>query len=90
MDDNTKFACGKCAATWRAKGSTNCWSSDPKTGPPQPDRCPAKHHGDLMNETFELYKGDSEDAKMAFVAGRVEGLCYEPIPGSNAPQYRLV
>ena len=38
----------------------------------------------MIQECFELYKGDSEDAKMARVAAKVEGLCYQPIPGSEA------
>ena len=38
----------------------------------------------MIQECFELYKGDSEDAKMAQVAAKVEGLCYQPIPGSDA------
>ncbi len=88
MCEHTDFACGKCGAVWRGKGATNCWSSDPKDGPPQPDRCPAKHHGDLVEESFNFYRGDSDDAKMAHVAGKVEGLCYEPIPGSSAVNAR--
>ena len=88
MCEHTDFACGKCGAVWRGKGATNCWSSDPKGGPPQPDRCPAKHHGDLLEESFNFYRGDSDDAKMAHVAGKVEGLCYEPIPGSSAVNAR--
>ncbi len=85
---NTDFACGKCGAVWRTKGATNCWSSAPGEGPPQPERCPAKHHGDVVEESFSFYRGDSEDAKMAHVAGQVEGLCYEPIPGSDAVNAR--
>ena len=88
MSEHTDFACGKCGAVWRSKGATNCWSSAPGEGPPQPERCPAKHHGDVVEESFALYRGDSEDAKMAHVAGQVEGLCYEPIPGSDAVNAR--
>ncbi len=88
MSEHTDFACGKCGAVWRSKGATNCWSSGPGEGPPQPERCPAKHHGDVVQESFALYRGDSQDAKMAHVAGQVEGLCYEPIPGSNAVNAR--
>jgi uncharacterized metal-binding protein len=43
---------------------------------------------DLISESFDLYKGDSEDAKMAQIATRVEGLCYEHIQGSDAIQAR--
>jgi len=87
MKKRTDFSCGRCGSVWRKHGATNCWSSA-EGGPPQPDRCPAKHYGELINETFELYKGDSEDAKMAHVAGQVEGLCYEPVPGSSAVNAR--
>ncbi len=43
-----------------------------------------REHLEVIQECFELYKGDSEDAKMARVAAKVEGLCYQPIPGSEA------
>jgi uncharacterized metal-binding protein len=43
---------------------------------------------DVINEGFELYKGDSEDAKIARIATRVEGLCYEHVSGSNAVHAR--
>jgi uncharacterized metal-binding protein len=36
-----------------------------------------------VKESFDEYRGDSEDAKIAFVAARVEGLCYQPVPGSD-------
>lgn len=39
---------------------------------------------EVIQECFELYKGDSDDAKMAQVAAKVEGLCYQPVPGSQA------
>ena len=40
----------------------------------------------FRNDVFfpvELYKGNSKDAKMAQVAAKVEGLCYQPVPGSD-------
>jgi len=42
----------------------------------------------VMSESFELYKGDNEDAKIARIATRVEGLCYEHVSGSNAVHAR--
>ena len=38
----------------------------------------------MIQECFDLYKGDSADARMAQVAAKVEGLCYQPVPGSDA------
>jgi uncharacterized metal-binding protein len=41
-----------------------------------------------IQESFDLYTGDSLDARMARVATRVEGLCYEHQPGSTAIRAR--
>jgi uncharacterized metal-binding protein len=84
MSNENNFTCSKCSATWRKSGSTNCWSSDPENQPAKPGNCPTRGHSDIINESFELYKGDAEDARMASVAAKVEGLCYQPIPGSDA------
>jgi uncharacterized metal-binding protein len=43
---------------------------------------------EVLKESFDKYRGDSEDAKIAFVAARVEGLCYQPVPGSDAVNAR--
>ena len=84
MSKQTDFTCSKCSAAWRKSGSTNCWSSDPENPPSKPGNCPTRDHSDVINEAFELYRGDADDARMASVAARVEGLCYQPIPGSDA------
>lgn len=84
MSKEINFTCSKCSAAWRKSGSTNCWSSDPDNPPAKPDNCPARDHADIIKESFNLYKGDAEDARMASVAAKVEGLCYQPIPGSDA------
>ena len=84
MKDDTNFTCSKCSAAWRKSGSTNCWSTDPDNQPPKPGNCPTRHHEDVIKDSFDLYRGDEEDAKMANVAAKVEGLCYEPVPGSDA------
>lgn len=78
-----EFSCGTCGAIWQKTGATNCWSGDPDKAPPKPAYCPTKDHNDIVTESFELFKGDSEDAKMARVSALVEGMCYEPIPGSD-------
>lgn len=85
---NTQFSCSQCSNTWQKSGTTHCWCNDPKTMPPKPGNCPSKEHLDVIQESFELYKGDSEEAKMAQVAAKVEGLCYQPIAGSTAVNAR--
>jgi len=83
-----EVSCSRCSSVWRKNGTTNCWSGDPATAPARPGNCPAGAHGRIVRESAELMQGEGEDAKMAFVAARVEGLCYRPIPGSDAVNAR--
>jgi uncharacterized metal-binding protein len=78
-----KFTCHLCSAVWQKNSSTNCWSADPAGAPPRPAYCPTNEHGNLIEDSFDLYKGDGEDAKIAMTATRVEGLCYQSDPGSD-------
>ncbi len=87
MEKDT-FSCAHCSAVWSKSGTTHCWSGDPEKGPPQPGYCPSADHGETIQDAFEIYQGDSDDAKMAQVAARVEGMCYQPIPGSQAVNAR--
>jgi len=80
----TPPTCSACSAVWRASGTTNCWSGDPKTAPPRPKHCPVNTHAKMIAGTFAAYIADDEDARLAHAAGRVEGLCYEKTPGSGA------
>jgi len=84
MSKKNDFTCSKCSASWRKSESTNCWSGDPDNKPAKPGNCPTRNHLDIINESFELYKDDTEDARMAKVAAKVEGLGYQPTPGSDA------
>jgi len=84
MSKKTDFSCSKCSAAWRKSGSTNCWYADPDKKPAKPANCPTREHSDIIKESFALYRGNEEDARMASVAAKVEGLCYQPIPGSDA------
>jgi uncharacterized metal-binding protein len=77
------FSCSLCSASWQKKGATNCWSADPAGRPPKPAYCPTNDHDKLIKDTFDLYGEDSEDARIARVATRVEGLCYQSEPGSG-------
>lgn len=88
MKKETNFTCSKCSTVWQKTGATNCWSSSPEQQPAKPGNCPSKEHLEIINECFELYKGSSSDAKMAQVAAKVEGLCYQPVPGSDAVNAR--
>ncbi len=84
----TDFSCSLCSVTWQKKGATSCWSGDPETQPPKPGNCPSRDHLEVINDCFDLYKGDTPDARMAQVAAKVEGMCYQPIPGSEAVNAR--
>ena len=88
MSDQISVTCAKCSSVWQKHGTTNCWSGDPDQAPPKPGNCPSDSYREVVQESFDEYRGDSEDAKIAFVAGRVEGLCYQPVPGSDAVNAR--
>jgi len=83
-----EFSCGLCGAVQQRSGATNCWSADPLKKPAKPAYCPTQDHHGVIREAFELYRSGSVDAKMAKVAAKVEGLCYQPVPGSSAVNAR--
>jgi uncharacterized metal-binding protein len=87
-DDAVAVSCSRCSAVWQKNGTTNCWSGNPETAPPRPGNCPADAYAGVVEDAVGVLKGESEDAKIAFVAARVEGLCYQPIPGSDAVNAR--
>ncbi len=86
---NTNFSCSQCSKIWQKSGATNCWSNDPENMPPKPGNCPSRDHLEVIRESFELYKGDSAEAKMARVAARVEGLCYAAGAGKRGGECPL-
>ncbi|MBT0651935.1 DUF1847 domain-containing protein [Geomobilimonas luticola] len=89
MSDEKKLpGCAACSAVWQKSGTTNCWSGDPSTAPPRPANCPSSSSEDVVRNSFDRYTDDSEDACLAFVAAKVEGLCYQPVPGSDAVNAR--
>jgi uncharacterized metal-binding protein len=79
--------CTSCSRIWQKQGSTSCWS-DPESRPPAPNCCPGETEEQIISDSFARYQGDDEDARLAKVAARVEGLCYLPIPGSDAVNAR--
>lgn len=83
-DKSEKLSCSSCNSVWSNKGTTNCWSGDPATAPPRPAYCPTGHGAEIIEKSFAEYTGDSDDARLAMAAARVEGLCYLKTPGSTA------
>ena len=89
MSEARKLAlsCSSCSAVWQQRGTTNCWS-EPAQGPAKPGYCPSDPHAEIIAESFAKYSGDDFDARLARVAAQVEGLCYQPVPGSDAVNAR--
>ncbi|MHB8765709.1 MAG: DUF1847 domain-containing protein [Deferrisomatales bacterium] len=87
-DDQDRFACTRCSAVWEKSGKTHCWSAEGPERPAQPRHCPSRGHAADIGAAFDAYRGDDEDARIARVAARVEGLCYQPVPGSAAVNAR--
>ena len=86
--EETPLSCAKCSAVWQKCGTTNCWSGDPATAPPRPGNCPSTGYGDVIGDALNVYAGDGDDARLALMAARVEGLCYQKVPGSSAVHAR--
>jgi len=82
--DPKRLACGKCSAVWDKTGTTNCWSGDPATAPARPAHCPGGTSPEVITDAFAVYRGDSDDARLAKAAARVEGMCYEKTAAGGA------
>ncbi len=74
-------ACASCAAVWAKNGATHCWSADPSAPPPPPGACPTRAHAEAVDGTLPRYLDGGEDARIARVAAKVEGLCYQRAEG---------
>lgn len=81
------LCCSNCSQIWQKRGTTSCWS-EPDQGPTAPAYCPGENEQEIISNSFNRYLGDDEDARLAKVAAQVEGLCYQPIPGSDAVNAR--
>lgn len=86
--EETSLSCARCSAVWQKSGTTNCWSGDPATAPLRPANCPSKLYADIVQSAVSEFKGESEDARLARTAAKVEALCYQPVPGSDVVNAR--
>jgi uncharacterized metal-binding protein len=93
MSDDWELAptCAQCAPVIQKLGRTSCYSApeDP-SAPPRPGRCPSTRHAGIVDGALAELEGDGEDARMARVAARVEGLGYERALGSAAARWTRV
>jgi len=87
MEKNKGFSCTRCNAIREKTGTTYCWSDPAKRGD-APGYCPSIQEGEVIADSFSRYQGDDADARLARVAAIVEGLCYQPIPGSETVNAR--
>lgn len=82
-----EHSCSSCSSIWKNQGTTNCWS-DPDSKPAKPAYCPSEPHAEIIYDSFLKYQGDDCDAQLARTAAKVEGLCYQPVSGSDAVNAR--
>lgn len=87
MDEKKGFSCTSCNAIREKTGTTHCWSDPAKRGN-APTYCPSTKEEEVIADSFARYQGDDDDARLARVAAIVEGLCYQPIPGSETVNAR--
>jgi uncharacterized metal-binding protein len=86
-DEPVVASCASCSPVKEKLGKTNCLAG-PAGAPPRPGHCPSDQHDDLVAGAFAILAGDGEDARLARVAARVEGLCYERESASGAVRAR--
>jgi len=87
MSQEQPLTCAKCAAVQQKQGATSCWC-EPASRSAFPAYCPSQREEEIIADSFARYRGTDADARLAQVAARVEGLCYQPIPGSTAVNAR--
>jgi uncharacterized metal-binding protein len=78
-------SCSSCGVVNTKLGKTNC-SAGEEAGPPRPGSCPTGTQGEVIGQALGALRGDSEDARLARVAARVEGLGYRQT--EDGPQAR--
>lgn len=61
---------------------------DPASRPSRPANCPSEIFQDIISAAATRFKGENEDARLARMAARVEGLCYDKVEGSDVVNAR--
>ena len=74
MSSKKNYQCHRCLGVWEKTGRTSC--SAPPGKIKAPADCPGQQQ-DLIYQCFDQYCDDTEQARLAQVAARVEGLCYQ-------------
>lgn len=75
-------SCTDCSSVLSKRGKTNC-SAGPDDGLSRPGYCPMETREDTIRASLPKYRGHDEDARLAFIAARVEGLCYDRNTGTD-------
>jgi uncharacterized metal-binding protein len=75
-------SCADCSSVLRTTGKTNCYG-DPADRPQRPGFCPSGPHAATINRSFAQYLDDDDEARLAFAAAKVEGLCYKGVTGTD-------
>ncbi len=83
LKDLPQKSCADCSTIIKKTGKTNCYGA-PADRPARPGYCPAEAYATTISESFAKYQTDDDDARLAFVAAKVEGLCYESVAGTDA------
>jgi uncharacterized metal-binding protein len=69
--------CGNCGAVNLKLGRTNCSGGSGPDAPPRPGWCPTSTQEAVVGSALDVLRGDDQDARLARVAAKVEGLCYQ-------------
>jgi uncharacterized metal-binding protein len=70
-------SCASCSAVQAKLATTSCSSGPAANAPPRPGHCPTSTQAEIVEGALAVLRGDGEDARLARVAARVEGLGYE-------------
>lgn len=84
---STSLCCAYCSSQMQTQGTTSCYSGSQQEGE-EPPFCPGHRDAEIIDDSFQRYLADDEDARLAKVAAQVEGLCYQQLPDSDLVQAR--
>lgn len=73
-------SCASCGVVQAKLGTTSCYAGTAAGAPPRPGHCPTSTQEEIVRGALADLRGDGEDARLARVAARVEGLGYDRSP----------